>query len=87
MAKATRGKIMACENDKCEKYGMHHDYENGVKIRKCQFCKRDDQPERSKREDILETTDRVIAMASMYRGMPNFNILADSTKVMRCSEQ
>ena len=37
---------MACENNKCEKYGMHHDYENGVEIRKCEFCKRDNQPER-----------------------------------------
>lgn len=32
---------MACESDKCEKYGMHHDYENGVEIRKCQFCEKD----------------------------------------------
>jgi hypothetical protein len=48
----TRGKIMACENDKCEKYGMHHDYKNGVEVRKCQFCESDDQPERSKREDL-----------------------------------
>jgi hypothetical protein len=37
---------MACENDKCEKYGMHHDYENDVEIRKCQFCLIDNQPER-----------------------------------------
>jgi hypothetical protein len=43
---------MACESDKCEKYGMHHEYKNGVEIRKCQFCKCDDQPERSKREDF-----------------------------------
>jgi len=43
---------MACERDKCEKYGMHHDYENGLEVRKCQFCIEDDQPERSKRKDI-----------------------------------
>ena len=42
---------MACENDKCSKYGMHHEYKNGVEIRKCQFCDRDDQPERLKRSD------------------------------------
>lgn len=33
---------MACENDKCAKYGMHHDYENGIEVRKCQFCLRDE---------------------------------------------
>jgi hypothetical protein len=42
---------MACESDKCEKYGMHHDYKNGVETRKCLSCQKDDQPERSKRED------------------------------------
>lgn len=42
---------MACESDKCEKYGMHHDFINGVEVRKCQFCM-NDQPERSKREDL-----------------------------------
>lgn len=30
---------------------MHHEYKNGVEIRKCQFCDRDDQPERLKRSD------------------------------------
>lgn len=49
-----KGKIMACENDKCAKYGMHHDYKNGVKIRKCQFCIRDDPPEPNKPEDIYQ---------------------------------
>jgi hypothetical protein len=34
---------MACENDKCEKYGMHHEYKDGVEIRKCQFCELEDQ--------------------------------------------
>lgn len=34
---------MACENDKCEKYGLHHDYKDGVEIRKCSACKRDDK--------------------------------------------
>lgn len=43
----TRGKIMACESDKCDKYGMHHDYKNGVEIRKCIFCIKDNQPERA----------------------------------------
>ena len=42
---------MACENDKCDKYGLHHDYQDGVEIRKCFACERDNQPERSKRED------------------------------------
>lgn len=32
---------MACESDKCEKYGMHHDYEDGVEVKRCQFCQRD----------------------------------------------
>ena len=45
---------MACENDKCEKYGMHHDYKCGVEVRKCQFCQIDNQPERSKREDTVK---------------------------------
>jgi hypothetical protein len=34
---------MACENDKCEKYGLHHDFQNGVEIRKCQACEREEQ--------------------------------------------
>lgn len=34
---------MACENDKCDRYGLHHDYENGVEVRKCQFCECDDK--------------------------------------------
>lgn len=46
---------MACESDKCEKYGLHHDYKDGVEIRKCFACERD-QPERSKREDNSLTT-------------------------------
>jgi hypothetical protein len=32
---------MACESDKCEKYGLHHDYENGVEIRKCHMCEKE----------------------------------------------
>ena len=44
---------MACENDKCEKYGMHHEYKNDVEIRKCYLCECDNQPERSKREDLI----------------------------------
>lgn len=51
---------MACESDKCEKYGMHHEYKNGVEIRKCQFCRRDNQPERSKREDKCSKCDNSI---------------------------
>lgn len=42
---------MACENDKCEKYGFHHDYKDGVEISKCQFCMRDDHIENNKRKD------------------------------------
>ena len=33
---------MACESDKCEKYGLHHEYENGIEISKCFFCHRDE---------------------------------------------
>lgn len=44
---------MACESDKCEKYGLHHDYEDGKEVMKCHLCRRDNQPERSKREDSL----------------------------------
>ena len=35
------------------------------------------QPERSKREDVLETTDKVVAMASMHRAMPAFNFVVN----------
>ena len=43
---------MACESDKCEEFGMHHEYENGVEIQKCQFCRmKYNQPERAKRSD------------------------------------
>ena len=42
---------MACENDKCEKYGMHHDYKRGIETRKCHFCEKDNQPERLNPED------------------------------------
>lgn len=48
---------MACENDKCEKYGMHHDYVDGVEVRKCQFCRRDDQIEDDK---IMEYGTKVV---------------------------
>ena len=51
---------MACENDKCEKYGMHHDYENGVETRKCQFCERDDQPERLNPEDHIADVNNMV---------------------------
>lgn len=51
---------MACENDKCEKYGLHHDYENGVEIRKCHLCERDNQPERLNPEDHIADTRKVI---------------------------
>ncbi len=43
---------MACESEKCEKYGLHHDFKDGVEIRKCFACEKDSQPERSKREDL-----------------------------------
>lgn len=33
---------MACEGEKCEKYGLHHDFQDGVEIRKCFACQRDD---------------------------------------------
>jgi hypothetical protein len=33
---------MTFENKKCEKYGMHHEYDNGVEIRKCMCCMLDD---------------------------------------------
>jgi hypothetical protein len=33
---------MACENDKCEKYGLHHEYKDGIEIKKCHACKKDD---------------------------------------------
>jgi hypothetical protein len=50
----------------------------------------DDQPERSKREDTIYTTDLVVAMASMRKAMPNFNYVVKEDgsleKVMRCSE-
>jgi hypothetical protein len=36
-----KGQAMACESDKCEKYGLHHDYEDGVEVRKCFACEND----------------------------------------------
>lgn len=56
----TRGKVMACESDKCEKYGMHHDYVNGIEVSKCQFCRRDDQPERLNPEDHFVDDNKMI---------------------------
>ena len=44
---------MACESEKCEKYGLHHEYDKGIEIRKCFACEKDNQPERSKREDFV----------------------------------
>jgi len=76
---------MACENDKCEKYGMHHEYKDGVEVKKCQFCKRHDQPERSKREDFLkvvadfEVTKEFLDQGPQPPKIPSF-------KEMRCSE-
>lgn len=32
---------MACENDKCDEYGMHHEYKDGIEVSKCQYCKFD----------------------------------------------
>jgi hypothetical protein len=34
---------MACESDKCEKYGLHHDFKDGIEIRKCFACARDER--------------------------------------------
>ncbi len=63
---------MACENDKCEKYGMHHEYKDGVEIRKCQFCASDNQPERSKREDSEEVVIRNrLCQNCMFPGIDN----------------
>ncbi len=33
---------MACENDKCDAYGLHHDYKDGVEVRKCHLCRHDE---------------------------------------------
>jgi hypothetical protein len=66
---------MALENEKCEKYGMHHDFENGVEIRKCQFCERDNQPERSKREDHHLTLDD-------FSDNPSKEQLAEEMKIL-----
>lgn len=66
---------MACESDKCEKYGMHHDFVNGVEVRKCQFCM-NDQPERSKREDSWR--DRSMTN-SQYE-----QFIKDTNEYMRC---
>jgi hypothetical protein len=37
---------MACENEKCDTYGLHHEYSNGVEIRKCLPCTLDDLREK-----------------------------------------
>lgn len=39
---------------------MHHDYENGVETRKCQFCERDDQPERLNPEDHIADVNNMV---------------------------
>lgn len=56
---------MACENDKCDKYGMHHDFKDGVEVRKCEFCSRD--------ERLIN--NKSIAIGSMKTTMPKFNYI------------
>lgn len=32
---------MTSENEKCEKYGLHHDFVDGLEVRQCFACQRD----------------------------------------------
>lgn len=34
---------MACESDKCEKYGLHHEYKDGIEVRRCFACESDER--------------------------------------------
>jgi hypothetical protein len=60
---------MACENDKCEKYGMHHDYKNGVEVRKCQFCESDETA--TTRRKFMNDTTESYAKDYAYRKNPD----------------
>lgn len=50
---------MACENDKYEKYGLHHDYKDGIEIRKCFACKKDEMIEFENMEDFEEWASKL----------------------------
>lgn len=56
---------MACESDKCEKYGLHHEYKDGVEVKKCFACERDQNYEKSK---VTESNAKNIYPPCKYCG-------------------
>jgi hypothetical protein len=70
---AKNGNWFQC--NRCEESGFIDNQCSRAEI--CDFIYEMLQPERSKREDVLETTDKVVAMASIHRAMPAFNFVVN----------